>query len=141
MNLCECGCGAEVNKRFKVGHANRGKRLPARNGGLSDNGEGRTQIICRDGSKVFFYRAVMEAHLGHHLTTDEIVHHINGDSTDDRLENLEVTTQQIHTSRHHRLDKACRRGHPRTPRNTYESPGGQRQCIPCMRIREGRAAA
>ena len=150
MKLCECGCGQPAPiatesgggykrgepKRFVCGHATKGRNLPPRNGGLSSHGAGRTQICCRDGSKVFFYRAVMEAHLGRHLESHEIVHHINGDSSDDRLENLAVTTQQAHTSLHHRLDDACRRGHPRTPENTYESPGGQRQCIPCRKLRE-----
>jgi hypothetical protein len=42
----------------------------------------------------------MEAHLGRELQPDEVVHHINGDSTDDRLENLQVLSRSEHTAIH-----------------------------------------
>lgn len=63
---------------------------------------GRARIDCRDGSRVHFYRAVVEASLGRHLRSDEHVHHINGDPTDDRLENLQVLSLSEHTRLHNR---------------------------------------
>jgi hypothetical protein len=36
------------------------------------------------------HRVIVEAHLGRDLLRSEDVHHINGDKTDNRIENLEV---------------------------------------------------
>jgi len=45
-------------------------------------------------------RYVMEMHLGERLSPQQDVHHVNGDKTDDRLENLEVIHRAPHNSSH-----------------------------------------
>jgi hypothetical protein len=73
------------------------------NGGLCVRDDGRCVIVCRDGTLLYYYRGLMAAHIGRLLRSDEIVHHRNGDTTDDRLENLEITTRAAHMN-HHRAD-------------------------------------
>lgn len=62
----------------------------------------RWMINCRDGSRIYYYRAVMEAHLGRELLPHEHVHHINGDTEDDRIENLVVLDIREHGALHGR---------------------------------------
>lgn len=50
------------------------------------------------------HRYIMEQHLNRNLTSDEIVHHINGDRLDNRIENLEVIINNgTHTKIHKKL--------------------------------------
>ena len=76
-------------------------------GGVIDDGYGRTLIYRPDhpypswcGTHVYRYRLVVEEALGRYLSPSEIVHHINGDHTDDRLENLQIMTQADHAALH-----------------------------------------
>src|SRR3989442_799585 len=58
------------------------------------------------------HRVLMERHLGRKLDPWELVHHRNGNPTDNRADNLEVRDWPDHTKYHHlgtRRDGAARR--------------------------------
>jgi predicted nucleic acid-binding Zn ribbon protein len=92
-----------------------------------DDGKGYLrQYIGRGGGRShsrFVHRIVMEEHLGRSLETWEIVHHRNGDTKDNRVENLEVMTQ----AEHRRLHGGPRGPFPerRVPRRSCPVCGGE----------------
>lgn len=55
-----------------------------------------------DGRSVREHRHIIERHLGRKLLPTEIVHHRNGDTADNRLDNLEVMNGGDHMRHHHK---------------------------------------
>lgn len=73
-----------------------GERNFSWQGGRKVDRDGYVMILAPDHPSVTKagyvreHRLVMEAHLGRYLTRDEVVHHRNGNTLDNRLENLEL---------------------------------------------------
>jgi len=55
-----------------------------------------------NGEKRDIHRIVMEEYLGRPLTSDEVVHHINENTFDNRIENLALMSASEHNKLHRR---------------------------------------
>jgi hypothetical protein len=65
-------------------------------------------VWCEERSEyVAEHRLVMSRYLRRNLTPQEIVHHINRDKTDNRLENLELMSKAEHMEEHRKEIRAC----------------------------------
>jgi hypothetical protein len=104
-------CGSRLLKHQRkycslqcMGAGQTGEGNPNWKDGTITLSDGRTAIyapghpgaVLFGGTHILAYRLVAENTLGRCLSAGEIVHHINGDCTDNRPENLQVMTQAEH---------------------------------------------
>ena len=84
-----------------------GDKSPSWKGGKKITSKGYTLVLDKDNPDsdksgyIMEHRKVMSKYLCRRLTEDEAVHHINGDKSDNRIENLELTNWSDHTIHHH----------------------------------------
>lgn len=83
---------------------------PAWNGGRRIRADGYVLIWTPDGERLE-HRVVMERNLGRALRAEEVVHHRDGDKSNNSPENLEVMSQSEHASLHAPDLLARRNGH------------------------------
>ena len=109
--LCQCGCGnfAKVGRKFINGHNRKfegGFLNPSWKGGKVKDKSGHIYILkpdhpfCNRDKYVPEHRLIMEEYLGRYLTKNEFVHHINEIPYDNRIENLQILTNNEHNKLH-----------------------------------------
>lgn len=130
--MCECGCGqrtrlAPVNDRSKgwvkgeplryiFGHSARvsGPALTQRSiGNRQVTSHGYIRVLVSKGVRRYEHIVVAEQALGRRLKNlgrghpdTEVVHHIDGNKTNNAPANLLICTHRYHTELHHRLEQS-----------------------------------
>jgi hypothetical protein len=124
---CKCGCGELIDKydrwgrprEYKIRHFWRNKKrqdMKGENhwnwkGGRILHGSGYILIykpdhpFCTKLGYVMEHRLVLEEKLGRYLNKNEYPHHKNGIKTDNRPENIELVTHNIHMKIHNTGNK------------------------------------
>ena len=92
-NYCDMSC---LRKDFKNNPPNPGK------GFWLENGYKIIQYQCKP---IKEHRHFMEQHLGRKLLRKEVIHHVNGIKTDNRIENMKVISQSEHRKLHLALER------------------------------------
>jgi hypothetical protein len=97
-------CTSHRRRAYAYGDPLKRLKAPAGSGWLRYG----YRLFYKDGKRVFEHRLVMEAHLGRKLQDGEIIHHINGDRLDNRVENLQIMTRSEHIKLHRKIEKERR---------------------------------
>lgn len=83
------------------------------------------------------HRFLMAKKIGRPLKIDEVVHHINGNHKDNRIQNLKLMTHAEHNRLHRiaylkkhpiKIKTHCLRGHKKSAVGTYKG-GGCKKCF------------
>lgn len=70
---------------------------------------GGYECVSTINGRYYTHRKVMEDYIGRELTSDEVVHHKNGNTLDNRIENLELVSRSSHQKVSHKEDLERRR--------------------------------
>ena len=150
--LCACGCGVfvvrqrsrrqKLNLPFVQGHWNKGQNHGLWKGGFWVDRDGYKLVkraehpMANNQGYIREHRLVMSEHIGRALIKTEVVHHINGNPLDNRIENLRLVGQSLHAriegiGRHTRIRSGTLRPCGSCGTSIYRVPS---QSIPAVRF-------
>lgn len=101
-------------------------------GGYIHNTLGYKIVSLGTDKKGYEHRVIVEERLGRKLRSDEVIHHINGDKADNRIENLAILSQSRHMEIHQNQNRKpyCPHGHLFAETGAYYYKG-TRKCRQC----------
>ena len=99
------------NRYLKIGRQNQGMARGINRPNFKGYRYNSSHGYIVDGKSLRYeHRIIMEKFLGRRLQSNEVIHHINEDKTDNRLENLQVTNRSDHKKLHPEIGKESRFG-------------------------------
>ncbi len=141
--------GVQIRNEYCSGScaafARHGKKAPRWKGGKRPRKDGYVEIFLKPDKRGESGRKYqlehiqkMEQKLGRKLTKNEVVHHKNGIKSDNNLRNLELKTQQKHTTDHKKgqvissewatkISKGLKRAHTRKGKDYWQVRPGRKR--------------